>query len=72
MDDWEILRDDLLHLAASCEAIAGEATQYGQKYELRGKLRSPSGESAEILSVWIVLSDENVPRFVTAYPGGEG
>ena len=71
-DDWEIFKVDLLHPAASDEAVAGEATQYGQKYELRGTLKSPTGISVEIISVWIVRNDENVPRFVTAYPGGEG
>ena len=48
-----------------------QASEHGQKYEIRGIRTGPSGRSAEIVSVWIILSGENVPRFVTAYPGAE-
>jgi len=46
-----------------------EANEYGQKYEIRGRLRGPNGQSAEFVSAWILLKGENVPRFITAYPG---
>jgi hypothetical protein len=32
--------------------------------------RQPSGRSAEVVSVWVVRTGEDFPRFVTAYPGG--
>jgi hypothetical protein len=25
---------------------------------------------ADVMTVWIVLADEDVPRFITAFPGG--
>lgn len=31
-------------------------------------LVGPSGRSADVLSVWIVRTGEELPRFVTAYP----
>ena len=43
---------------------------YGQKYLVRGILKGPSGKAAEVVTVWIILSGEGVPRFVTAFPGG--
>lgn len=44
------------------------ASQYGQKYEVRGMLQGPSGRYAAIMTVWIVLQSEEAPRLITAYP----
>lgn len=68
-DDVERLRRHaLLAQAAAGEAEPGPATPYGRKYTVRGILRGPDGRSAPIVSVWIVLAGEQVPRLVTAYP----
>ena len=64
---WETLADDLRRHAMENEAVATEANAYGQKYEVHGTLNGPSGEIL-VLAVWIVLNDEDFPRFVTAYP----
>ncbi len=37
--------------------------------EIRGTLNGPSGRSAGVLTVWIILSGGDVPQFVTAFPG---
>jgi hypothetical protein len=42
---------------------------YGQKYEIRGISNGPSGRSAGVLTVWIILFRGDVPQFVTAFPG---
>ena len=68
---WEILRQDLLSLVASEDAQESDQTRYGQKYVVRGILKAPSGTLAHIVTVWIVLHGELIPRFVTAYPGSE-
>ena len=69
MNNWERLHEDLLQLARSGDAVAGEETLYGQKYEVRGTLMGPSGRPARLVSVWIVLNGETYPQLVTAYPG---
>ena len=46
-------------------------SRYGAKYVIHANLKGPNGETAELISVWIILTDEDVPRFVTAYPGEE-
>jgi len=69
--EWPRLRIDLLKLAVTGEAGLGKASEYGQKYEVHGRLTGPSGREAEIVSVWIVLEGEETPRFVTAFPGGK-
>jgi hypothetical protein len=68
-DPWERLEQDLRALAVTGEATLGNQTKYGQKYEVHGTLRGPSGGSASIVTVWIVRWGEDEPRFVTAFPG---
>ena len=67
--NWRRLEEDLRALAVSGDAELGKDSPYGQKYEIRGTLNGPSGRSAGILTVWIILFDGDVPQFVTAFPG---
>lgn len=67
-DRWETLRDDLLALAKSGDAVPGRLSVFGRMFEVDGMLTGPSGRTAEIRTVWIIASDEASPRFVTAYP----
>lgn len=66
---WEGLQSDLRNLALSHDAEAGQESHYGRKYEVRGTLEGPSGRSAEVVTVWIVPAGDDVPHFVTAFPG---
>ena len=67
-ENWEILRSDLGQFATQ-EAKLGATTRFGQKYVVTGTIEGPSGRSAQLVVVWIVLNGEECPRFVTAYPG---
>ena len=67
--DWAILATDLRSHALAHEARAGDLTEYGQKYLVRGRIDGPAGRSAVLVAVWIVLHGEDFPRFVTAFPG---
>ena len=67
--DWQRLDSDLRALAAAGDITVGELTRHGQKYEIRGALRGPLGRVATMVSIWIVRTDEEVFRFVTAFPG---
>ncbi len=66
---WPVLRMTLLDLAVTGEAVTGPTTPHGQKYEVRGTIHGPLGREAQIVTIWIVLSGEDFPRLVTAYPG---
>ena len=68
---WEALAADLRRHALDNEASAIEANEYGQKYEVRGTLVGPTGKTAVIVAVWIVLLGQDSPRFVTAFPGAK-
>jgi hypothetical protein len=65
--NWTALRDQLLEFARG-DAELGAATPFGQKYVVRGTLQGTM-DSASIVTVWILLQNEDVPRFVTAFPG---
>lgn len=69
--DWRILEAVLLDVAASGTVQAVEETPYGRKYRVHGKMEPPTGGVVAVVTVWIVLSDEDFPRFVTAFPGEE-
>ena len=68
---WEVLAADIQRHAFENEALATEANQYGQKYEVHGNLDGPASRAAVLITVWIVLHGEDFPRFVTAYPGSK-
>lgn len=66
---WPKLLDDLETLAREQEATPGATSKYGQKFEIRSILKGPSGREATLISVWMVRTDEDFPRFITAFPG---
>jgi hypothetical protein len=67
-EQWEILRDDLLKIARSGIPIRRQPGKFGVKYEIDGILSGPSGQSAEIKTVWMVGAGQTASRFITAYP----
>lgn len=69
-DGWGALEKDIRSLLdAAAEEIG--ATDYGKKYAVTGVLTGPNGRSATVVTAWIILTGEDTPRFVTAYPGDE-
>ena len=65
---WRQLEADLRSQHLSRDAALEQQTPYGQKYSIRATLVGPSGSSAEVVSVWVVRTGEELPRFVTAHP----
>jgi len=68
-DNWEMLEQCLRQLVSSQEYRAIQETEYGRKYIVEGPLLNKYARPVTIVTVWIILKDEDVPRFVTAYPG---
>ena len=67
-ETWQELRDELRSVPLQEEAELAERTAYGQKYIVRGTIAGAAGREARVLTVWIILNDEDTPRLVTAYP----
>lgn len=68
-NDWSVLQRALLGIAHQSTATPLHPSPYGQKYEARAIIQGPRGRAAEVVTIWIVLSGEDFPRLVTAYPG---
>ncbi len=68
VDQWEVLREDILMLARSGTAVPGRPSPRGRKFEVDGTLKGPSGRLVAVRTVWILRSSEQFPRFVTAFP----
>ena len=67
-DNWTKLERDIREILNN-DAIVTEQTEYGQKYVVTGIIRGPTNKSAKIVTAWIILDDEKLPRFITAHPG---
>jgi hypothetical protein len=52
------------------DVLTATSTEYGTKYVITGPMKSPSGVTIEVCTVWVILKGEDTPRFVTAYAGG--
>ncbi len=69
-ENWHQFEADLRSQHLSQDATPEERSEYGQKYTIRATLVGPSGDSAGVVSVWVVRADEEFPRFLTPYPEG--
>jgi hypothetical protein len=67
-DRWQELASALVGLAATINVSKSVASPHGTKYVLDGELRTPSGRSPRVRTVWIVDAGTDAPRLVTAYP----
>jgi hypothetical protein len=63
-----ILEKTLRQVAASGSVVETVSVRYGRKYVVDGEMPMPEGSVVRLRTVWIVLTPEDVPRFVTAYP----
>jgi hypothetical protein len=67
-DDWRSLSEALLTIGRSGEVNEGQASPFGQKFEIRASLTGPSGRQATIVTVWMVSNGRDFAHFVTAFP----
>jgi hypothetical protein len=69
-ENWEAFEWSLRELILSQDVAQVEESQYGQKFIVEGPFKGSSGETVQIVTVWVILEGESTPRFITAYPGG--
>jgi hypothetical protein len=62
----DVLRQALIDAARDGEAIAGKASRYGTKYEVRFEMTGTRGRY-NVLSVWIVPTGSLIAHLVTVY-----
>jgi hypothetical protein len=66
--NWKELEKDIREQLLLLDPVREEPTPFGKKYEVKGKLKGPSGAAAAVVSIWLVKRGEEKPRFVTIYP----
>jgi hypothetical protein len=69
--EWQALEADLRIQHLSQPATPGARHAYGRSYTIRAILKGPTGQAAMVVSVWFIGVGRDVPRLVTAYPGGD-
>jgi len=69
-EKWQILEKDLRGIIIREDVIKIENTAHGDKYTVKGLLDCPNGEKVKVITAWIILNGEEIPRFITVYPGG--
>lgn len=67
-DGWRRLASDLQEILANNVSKIVEI-DFGTKYVVPGQVIASDGTATNVITVWIILTDEDVPRLVTAYPG---
>ena len=68
--NWQELEQALRVQARTGDATLDSTSPYGRKFRVRAMLQGPTGRSLTLVSVWIIRAGDDVPRFVTAFPGG--
>ncbi len=70
-ENWEQFAEDIRTQHLTLDAEIGGRTKYGQKYIITGDINGASGRVMKLKSIWIILTGEELPRFITVYPGEE-
>jgi hypothetical protein len=67
-EQWEAFAAGLIEHARTNEVTAQQRTAFGMRYIVEGPLRGPDGRLPQVRTVWVIESEEQVPRLITAYP----
>ncbi|GJQ24460.1 hypothetical protein BIY37_00170 [Candidatus Brocadia sapporoensis] len=68
LENWQLLESDLRNQILSLDVALIENTQYGQMYEIRGKLIGPNGKSLRVCTIWMTENETGNTKFITMYP----
>ncbi len=66
MTNWTLLRDLLLHMAATAPAVLRRVNRHGEHYTIDFEFTGRNGRTAPIRSNWII-EGEALPRLTSAY-----
>lgn len=63
-----LLEKSLRSIVQSGDVLDIVSSEYGTKYVIVGKIKTPTGKAVKLKTIWIIDEGEECPRFVTAYP----
>ena len=64
----DMLEQGLLAIAKTQDIVEINKSPHGTKYVIDGSLFTPVNRFVRIRTVWIIESDQDASRFVTAFP----
>lgn len=64
----DVLENSLKTIARTQEVNKTTTSSYGTKYIVTGRIKTPTGSTITLQTVWILEPVQENPRFVTAYP----
>jgi hypothetical protein len=64
----QMLKEGLLTIALTQDAVEVITTPHGVKYVIDGDMATPGGLVIKMRTIWIIDNGQERPRFVTAYP----
>jgi hypothetical protein len=62
------LRAALIAHAAQYDVVSSRQTEFGEIFEIVGRLNSPDGRNPFVKAVWMIDLGTRTPRLVTAVP----
>lgn len=67
-ENWQALADALIGHAHDHDVTKEEDSPFGTRYIVEDTMAMADGRIALIRTVWFIVTGEDIPRFVTAYP----
>ncbi len=65
--NWELLKESILAELPYSEAFLGHEDEYGQRYNVTLPLTGPNGNTANVLTAWIILTGMDTPILTTTF-----
>ena len=66
--NWKKLQHDIRIQLLTRKAVLIQVNEYGDVYEIKGKLNGPNGYSLQVRSIWMNESETEITKFITMYP----
>jgi hypothetical protein len=67
-DRWRELEQSLKQHLADHDIARNEPSRFGTRYAVEGIMTTPDGRSPFVRTIWFIENNDDIPRFVTAYP----
>ncbi len=64
--DWELLKNRILEELPYEEATVGHEDEHGKRYNVLVGITGPNGNTAVVLTGWIIRSGTDIPSLTTA------
>lgn len=68
IDNWPVLKDDLIKLVQTEDALFERATIFGDTFSIIGNLTGPNGRVLLVKTIWMKEYKTGFTKFITLYP----